>query len=103
MLVSMASSEALPYQIRTAACDLARAMYVERYPQVPFCGRPVLPEQLWVYEATVVHSSCSTMAVIRPLSLKDNDKETLPSFHVTNKQLLEDPDPTVRCVCACER
>ena len=32
------------------ACELLRVLYLDRYPQLPYCGRATLPEQLWIYE-----------------------------------------------------
>ena len=38
MLVSMASNYYLPYQITQGACNLVRVLYLDRYPQLPFCA-----------------------------------------------------------------
>ena len=41
----------LPSTLRPpGACELLRVLYLDRYPQLPFCGRATLPEQLWIYE-----------------------------------------------------
>ena len=49
-LIAMAYNVYLPASVRAAALTLCRALYVDRYPQLEHCGRPSLPEQLWIYE-----------------------------------------------------
>jgi hypothetical protein len=49
-LAAIAYSPHLPSVMRSAACDLIMSLYLDRYPQSTNCGKPTLPECLWVYE-----------------------------------------------------
>lgn len=49
-LAAIAYSPHLPAVMRSAACDLAISLYLDRYPQLPNCGKPTLPQSLWVYK-----------------------------------------------------
>ena len=50
MLVNMCTNPRLPAAIRAAVADFLLALYVDRYPQIPNCGAPDLPEELWIFE-----------------------------------------------------
>ena len=81
-LVSMASNAFLPCLVRAGALELCRVLYVDRYPQSPNCGRPSLPELLWVLDAAppgtppsemnkLAESAASSgMPLVRPLFLR---------------------------------
>lgn len=81
-LVSMASNSFLPCLVRTGALELCRVLYVDRYPQSPNCGRPSLPELLWVLDAApqgtlpsevaklADDAANSGMPLVRPLHLR---------------------------------
>jgi hypothetical protein len=85
-LVSMAANVFLPCAVRAGALDLCRVLYVDRYPQSPNCGRPSLPELLWVYDAAPPGTppaellklsdaaANSGMPLIRPLYLRPTAK-----------------------------
>ena len=49
MLVNLATNKYLPYSIVDGFTALVRILYLDRYPQLPNCGRAVLPEKLWIY------------------------------------------------------
>lgn len=51
MLVSLCSNDTLPYTIRAVFFDLTRALCLDVFPQLPFCGRPAMPEKVWVATA----------------------------------------------------
>lgn len=53
-----------------------------RYPQLHKCGRPSLPEQLWIFETGNNASSVDVEAIplIQPVSLED--AHALPAFMV---------------------
>ena len=74
MLVSIASNHYLPYQINQGACDLLRVLYLDRYPQLPYCGRPSLPERLWVYQLSDKSADSNEIAVVRPISNQGHDR-----------------------------
>ena len=53
-LITLCENSLLPGGFRAACCDLLRLLYIDRYPQLRDCGRPGLPELLWVYEVVRV-------------------------------------------------
>ena len=80
MLVSMASNYYLPYQITQGACNLVRVLYLDRYPQLPFSGRAILPEVLWIYEVVRKDVDKTAIPVLRPISL--SEAGSLPGFKI---------------------
>lgn len=92
MLVSMCQSPYVPHIFRAACCDLVKSLYLDRYPQLVNCGRPALPEQLWVYEVVRKDVDLTTMPVIRDLSL--SEPGSLLEFKIPpSHRLANDPDP----------
>jgi hypothetical protein len=49
MLMHLVSNDKLAYEVRTAFCMLLQVLWVDRYPHAPNCGRPSLPNLVWVY------------------------------------------------------
>ena len=92
MLVSMCQNPYLPHIFRAACCDFVKSLYLDRYPQLLNCGRPALPEQLWVYEVIRKDVDLSTMPVIRELSL--SKPGSLPEFMIPKShRLANEPNP----------
>ena len=75
-LITLCENSLLPGGFRAACCDLLRLLYIDRYPQLRDCGRPGLPELLWVYEV---------VRVWRDLSRVVNASTTFSSSHLTFK------------------
>ena len=50
MLVGLCANQRLPYTIRAAFCELVRVLFVDRYPQSPWCGRPNMPQREFLSE-----------------------------------------------------
>jgi hypothetical protein len=72
MLCSMAYNPHLPPRVRSCACTFVETLYLDRYPQLTSCGRPSLPEQLWVYEVTPKSKvDLQALPLIKPLNLAD--------------------------------
>ena len=46
MLVNICSNPWLPFTVRSAALNLMLVLHVDKYPQLPLCGRPSMPEHL---------------------------------------------------------
>jgi len=44
LLMNLASNGLLPRKARAAALSLCGALYLDRFPQLPRCGAPRLPE-----------------------------------------------------------
>ena len=49
LLLNLATNELLPHRLRAAVMDFVRALYVDRFPQIPKSGAPCLPEKLFVF------------------------------------------------------
>jgi hypothetical protein len=60
MLCSICYNIHLPPKIRSAATDFVKNLYLDRYPQLAYCGKPSLPEQLWVYELSETNEISSS-------------------------------------------
>jgi hypothetical protein len=75
MLCSICYNVYLPPKVRAAACDFVNHLYLDRYPQLPYCGKPSLPEQLWVYEISPPSSDVYHQAVKGPGSNGDSHKD----------------------------
>jgi hypothetical protein len=86
MLISMSKNEHLPSVLRAVTLDLTRVLYLDRFPQMPNCARPTIPEMLWVYEApNMSEDDLIATPVIRKISLKPNKNDTalaLPCFQI---------------------
>ena len=70
------------------------SLYLDRFPQLTHCGRPSLPEQLWIYEPLKLSGDAlAGLPILRPMKL--SEEGSLPGFMVspTNKKLVLDPDP----------
>jgi hypothetical protein len=86
-LCSMGFNTNLPARVRAVACELCKALYLDRYPQLPNCGRPILPEKLWVFgEAEVVNKFHNSgqhdiVPVIRS-SFSLGDEDAFPLFRM---------------------
>ena len=92
MLVTMCENRYLPHKFRAACCNFVKSLYLDRYPQLANCGRPALPEQLWVYEVIRKDVDLSTMPVIRELTLAKAG--SLPEFMIPQShRLANDPNP----------
>jgi len=89
MLCSLCYNPYLPPKIRGAATNLVKALYLDRFPQLANCGRPSLPEQLWVY---TIANPCTdnidahALPVIKSTALDDED--SLPGFYLTSSHML---------------
>lgn len=94
MLVSLSKNEHLPSVIRGVSLDLLRVLYLDRYPQQASCGRPSIPELLWIYEAPEVGSNTTLPLIPRgATSLKDSES-ALPSFTLSpSHDFHGNPDP----------
>ena len=77
--LSLCANELLPASIRSAAYELVRVLYVDRYPQTHFCGRPAFPELVWIYHSDAV-GLAEGVPVVCDVCLDDED--SLPSFSV---------------------
>ena len=80
-LITLCENALLPGGFRAACCDLLRILYLDRYPQLRDCGRPGLPELLWVYEVVRKDVDIRGMPVLRDLHL--NDDTALPQFKIS--------------------
>ena len=80
MLSSVCYNPYLPQQVRAAAADFVRVLYLDRYPQLHKCGKPSLPEQLWVYQLGQDNAGVDAEAIplVRPVTL--HDAHALPAF-----------------------
>ena len=93
-LCSIAYNEHLPSAVRSAAVRFTMSLYLDRFPQLTHCGRPSLPEQLWIYEPLKLSGDAlAGLPILRPMKL--SEEGSLPGFMVspTNKKLVLDPDP----------
>ena len=81
-LCSLIYSPHLPSKVRAVATDLVRLLYLDRYPQMHSCGRPSLPEQLWVYDVVGADPKVDLTSVpqIKPLALSEDG--ALPEFKI---------------------
>ena len=50
-LCSLVYNAHLPAVVRAAAIRFCASLYLDRFPQLIQCGRPSLPEQLWIYQS----------------------------------------------------
>jgi hypothetical protein len=92
-LCSLCYNPYLPPKVRGAATNLVKALYLDRFPQMAHCGRPSLPEQLWVYTIANPGSvDARAVPLVKPLELKNEG--SLPEFCVTScHKLSGDPNP----------
>jgi hypothetical protein len=86
----------VPQQVRAAATDFVRVLYLDRYPQMKKCGRPSLPESLWVYDLGHLKGNLdvdlNAIPLVRDVTLEDAN--ALPSFSIPHSHHLSgDPDP----------
>ena len=102
MLIHMAASSCIPADVRGECFNLLRLLYLDRFPQQPFCGRPSLPQQLWIYEAPGTDPDdligCPVIAAHPPLQDDKNtggkDTSALPSFYLLKSHpCRNDPNP----------
>lgn len=95
MLISLASNKLLPSLVRAACIDFCLALYVDRNPQVPNCGAPKLPQQLWLYDdPSAAKGRLSSTPLILPICL--TDEHAFPSFFVSKLSACEaDPNPVI--------
>jgi hypothetical protein len=95
MLCSLCYNLYLPSKIRGAATKFVKALYLDRFPQMAHCGRPSLPEQLWVYTIANPGSvDACAVPLVKALDLKIEG--SLPEFCVTScHKLSEDPNPSI--------
>ena len=49
MLMHLVSNDKLEFEVRTAFCMLLKNLWVDRYPHSSNCGRPSVPNLVWVY------------------------------------------------------
>ena len=83
MLCSLCCNPYLPPKIRGAATNLVKALYLDRFPQMVNCGRPSLPEQLWVASIADPNGvDAHAVPLVRPLDLKKEG--SLPEFCLTS-------------------
>jgi hypothetical protein len=89
----------VPQQVRAAATDFVRVLYLDRYPQMKKCGRPSLPESLWVYDLGHLegnaHLDFKALPLVREISLDDESKQCpLPAFSIPKSHYFSgDKDP----------
>ena len=95
-LITLCENSLLPGGFRAACCDLLRLLYIDRYPQLRDCGRPGLPELLWVYEVVRKDVDIRGMPVLRHLSLDDDS--ALPQFKITSSHPLCSDEGMSCCV-----
>ena len=93
MLCSLCYNPYLPPKIRGGATNLVKALYLDRFPQLTNCGRPSLPQQLWVNSLS---KACTldprVVPLIKPLVLANEG--SLPEFCLTSSHKLSgDPNP----------
>jgi hypothetical protein len=84
LLLNMASNSWLPYRFRAAVIHFVICLYVDRFPQIPNCGTPHLPEQIWIFgnsKKLEFYSRKSTIPVV-DTTLKLEDREALPEFYI---------------------
>jgi len=84
MLLNMATNPWLPYRFRAVVVQFTLSLYVDRFPQIPKCGSPHLPEQIWIYddpEDTEFFSRKSTIPVVDK-DLTCDKSEAIPEFFV---------------------
>lgn len=74
-LVGLAGSPLLPSALRAACLDLLRVLYLDRFPQQKSCGRPAIPEQLWVYEEGDHAAAAAAVAAGAPAKSGGLDRE----------------------------
>ena len=79
MLASICYNPHLPPRVRGASVSLVQNLYLDRFPQMHNCGRPVLPELLWVYSFSSGSKEAAT--AIKAMTLKD--KGSLPEFGIS--------------------
>jgi len=89
LLINMAASSTVPAVVRCECFNLLRLLYLDRFPQQPFCGRPSLPQQLWIYEAPDMNPEdligCPVVAAYPPLRDEKNaiGASALPYFYMS--------------------
>jgi hypothetical protein len=98
MLISMLKNTHLPCILRGVTLDLLRVLYLDRFPQLPNCARPSIPEMLWVYEAPdMSQDDLVATPVIQPITLRLPKKTSplaLPCFQIPKAhKLSQDPNP----------
>ena len=81
-LLAIGANSYLPGTVRSAAIDLVRVLYIDRYPQLQSCGRPSFPELVWVYRLGDSDNDDDGMPVLRDLSLADAG--SLPRFRLAD-------------------
>ena len=65
---------------------------LSRYPQLPFSGRPMHPEQLWIYEITRQNVDASMLPAIHE-TMKIDEEGALPAFSIpASHRLSGNPD-----------
>ena len=88
-VVAIATNDRLPSVVRAAALDLARVLFLDRYPQVPNCGRSSIPTEIWIFDGALGGKSESpppfpaadaSLPLIREARLDDDN--ALPGFHI---------------------
>ena len=72
-LIALSANERLPFQLRAACLDLIQALYINRYPHAPHCGRPSLPELVWV-SSEIEAITMSDRNALPRFKLKDGHK-----------------------------
>lgn len=97
IVVSNCSNPLLPPQIRAAFAYLAKTLYLDRAPQSPNCGRPSLPEQLWIYKINphLNADDFPTLPIVRQ-NLTLEDSCAFPCFSMSpTHPLFGDADPMI--------
>jgi hypothetical protein len=94
LLVSCCGNPHLPATTRAAFVSFAKALYLDQAPQRPMCGRPVLPEQLWVFQLlSRTHQDAASLPVIQA-DLKLDEDGSLPCFALPlSHPMRADPNP----------
>jgi hypothetical protein len=84
MLMNLATNPYLPSKFTAAVIGFIDALYVNRFPQMPYGGAPCLPEKLWVFEDKLYKKGmprASTTPILKTeLTLKS--EEAFPAFFV---------------------
>jgi hypothetical protein len=94
MLMSLSYSPHLPPLIRGAFVKITRKLYIDAYPQELACGRPSLPERLWVNAVEdLSHPDTESLPLIK-MGISLDNENALPRFSLNPNHLLfqhEDP------------
>jgi hypothetical protein len=94
MLMNLATNPLLPSKLTGAAIGFVEALYVNRFPQMPYGGAPCLPEKLWVFddEAHEGHRKSATPVLKTSLGLES--LEAFPAFFLPSLSSAHgDPNP----------